>query len=232
MVVTGTGYTVYVYLPDSTHPPATTCTADCANDWPPVLAPSAPPHLGGIKPSLVGVTVRPGGARQLTLAGYPLYRFAGDRRPGDADGESIGNTWFAVGPDGSFLALPPVAFGGAAAASQILRVVSRPGGPVVADGAGQTVYTFRDDRVGRSACVDSWCTQDWPAVVADGPAIRPPGITARVGVLRRPDGIVQVTLDGHPLYVFAGDTQPGDARGLGIGGDWFPITPNGAKVTR
>ena len=37
-------------------------------------------------------------------------------------------------------------------------------------------------------------------------------------------------LGGHPLYTFAGDLHPGDARGEGIGRDWFLISPDGLSV--
>jgi predicted lipoprotein with Yx(FWY)xxD motif len=42
---------------------------------------------GGAAKSLVGETTRAGGARQLTYAGHPLYRFAGDSSPGSISGQ-------------------------------------------------------------------------------------------------------------------------------------------------
>src|SRR5262249_42743827 len=118
----------------------------------------------------------------------------------------------------------------AGSAASGLRVVSSPIGSVVADGAGQTLYTYTDDRPGRSACTADWCVQDWPPLIVRDPLPRSLGVSAHVGVLKRPDGTLQATLDGHPLYRFAGDTEPGGVRGLGIGGDWYPIAPNDAKV--
>ena len=51
--------------------------------------------------------------------------------------------------------------------------------------------------------------------------------------LTRPDGTLQVTYAGYPLYKWAGDFNPGDIRGQLIGaegGDWFLITPGGSRI--
>lgn len=231
MVVTGNGMTIYIYLPDQTRPSETTCTEDCANDWPPILSTTPNPRVAGIDKARIGLVTRPNGNRQLTLNGYPLYRFAADHRQGDIRGESVGNTWFAIEPDGNFLALQPVSFQPTRPPSgEPLQVLSTAIGPIVTDDYGQTIYTYRDDTSDSSACTPSWCTQDWPPLLvkkAPGPIN---GITGALGVLRRPDGTLQLTLDSHPLYRFSGDDRPGDLRGLGIGEDWYPIAPNGAKV--
>ena len=54
-----------------------------------------------------------------------------------------------------------------------------------------------------------------------------------VGLTARPDGISQLTYNGHPLYTFVNDNKPGDTNGEGInafGGSWFAVSPAGAKV--
>jgi predicted lipoprotein with Yx(FWY)xxD motif len=232
MVVTGAGLTVYVYLSDHNDPPGTTCTGNCADDWPPVVPSGARPHLKGIKSSQVGVLTRPDHSRQLTFGGYPLYRFAGDQRPGDVYGEAIGGKWFAVAPDGAFLTLPPNSFQGLSTSHAGLRLVSIAAGSVVADGAGQTLYTYQDDTPGRSACVASWCTEDWPPVIVRQVPTAPTGMSAPLSLVKRPDGSLQLAIGGHPVYRFSGDDRPGDIRGLGIGGDWYPVAPNGVKITK
>ena len=53
--------------------------------------------------SLVGETTRPGGGHQLTYAGHPLYRFAGDTSPGATNGqgsEGLGARWDVLSPAG------------------------------------------------------------------------------------------------------------------------------------
>jgi predicted lipoprotein with Yx(FWY)xxD motif len=232
MVVTGDGLSVYVYLPDDSNPSRTTCIEDCANDWPPVLLTAPSPSVEGIPKTSVGVTTRPDGAHQLTLDGYPLYRFAADHRPGEIRGESIGNAWFAVAPDGNFLALTPVSFQAAPhRAGGALQVSATRFGPIVMDSSGQTLYAYKDDTPTSSACTAEWCLQDWPPVLVKQLPADIPGISGRLGLLRRPDGTVQLTLGDHPLYRFAGDQRPGDLRGQGIGGDWSAVTPEGTVVT-
>jgi hypothetical protein len=48
----------------------------------------------------------------------------------------------------------------------------------------------------------------------------------------RPGGATQATYDGHPLYTYAGDAAPGQAKGNGLnvlGGLWWEMTVSGAK---
>jgi predicted lipoprotein with Yx(FWY)xxD motif len=228
MVVTGGGLTIYIYLPDSNNPPATTCTGDFANDWPPVLTLTAKPATSGINSARVGVLTRPDGTHQLTLDGYLLDRFAADHLPGDTRGESVGNTWFAIDAAGNFLALPAVSFTPIDTHSpENLRVRSTTTGPLVTAGNGQTLYAYKDDTPTRSACTAEWCTQDWPPLLVPTLPTRVPGVSAPLGLLKRPDGTLQLTLGGHPLYRFAGDQRPEDVRGNGIGEDWYPLAPDG-----
>ena len=59
-----------------------------------------------------------------------------------------------------------------------------------------------------------------------------PGCLA-AGTIRRSDGTIQATYDGHPLYLFAGDSQPGMTGGQGIndnGGLWFAVRTDGTPA--
>ena len=54
-----------------------------------------------------------------------------------------------------------------------------------------------------------------------------PGVTGTIGAFARPDGSLQVTYDGHPLYTTTTDTGPGQAKGDGVwshGGEWHEVT--------
>ena len=51
--------------------------------------------------------------------------------------------------------------------------------------------------------------------------------------IKRSDGSVQATFDGHPLYAFVGDTAPGQAKGNGLnaaGGLWHEVTTSGTAA--
>jgi predicted lipoprotein with Yx(FWY)xxD motif len=100
-------------------------------------------------------------------------------------------------------------------------------GTVVANGTGYTLYWFSKDTPTYTAC-DDVCVPQWP------PATGAPKLTAgttlpgALGTLRRSNGVVQATYDGHPLYTFAGDFGPGDVGGNGVvqfGGTWHVVRP-------
>jgi predicted lipoprotein with Yx(FWY)xxD motif len=100
IVVDGSGRTLYRFDKDSASPPASNCEGACAKLWPPVLV-GTQISLTGINRALLGAIKRSDGTVQLTLHGWPLYRYAGDSAPGDVKGEGIGGIWFAVKPTGA-----------------------------------------------------------------------------------------------------------------------------------
>ena len=102
------------------------------------------------------------------------------------------------------------------------------GQQVVTNSAGFTVYWFAPDTSTTSKCTGS-CATYWPPV--KGPATAMSGVTGTLGTITRPDGTTQATYDGHPLYTYAGDTAPGQAKGNGLnvsGGLWYEMTVSGA----
>ena len=48
-------------------------------------------------------------------------------------------------------------------------------------------------------------------------------LPGKLGVITRPNGLKQVTLNGYPLYLYVGDKSSGQAAGNGIGGSWHVI---------
>jgi predicted lipoprotein with Yx(FWY)xxD motif len=48
---------------------------------------------------------------------------------------------------------------------------------------------------------------------------------ASVATFERPDGSMQITVSGKPLYRYAGDVQAGDVNGDGVGGVWHVAKP-------
>jgi predicted lipoprotein with Yx(FWY)xxD motif len=95
-------------------------------------------------------------------------------------------------------------------------------GNILTDSAGMTLYVFKNDTPGTSACTGT-CAQNWPALTIPAGAmpIAGTGITGQLGVIQRPDGTDQVTYNDMPLYRFHGDMKPGDANGQGLlNGAW------------
>jgi putative membrane protein len=100
VVIDARGNTLYRYDKDSAKPSRATCVGTCTKKWPPVLA-GDELSTRGISPDLVDKVKRPDGRWQLTLAGWPLYRYAKDRRTGDVKGQNEDGVWFAIAPDGT-----------------------------------------------------------------------------------------------------------------------------------
>jgi predicted lipoprotein with Yx(FWY)xxD motif len=99
---------------------------------------------------------------------------------------------------------------------------------VLTSTGGFTVYWFARDTRTMSACTGS-CARRWPPVT--GPAAAGPGVTGTLGMFTRPDGTIQATYDGHPLYTATVDTVPGQAKGNNLdasGGIWREVTMSGS----
>ena len=114
----------------------------------------------------------------------------------------------------------------AAATSGSLKTTTIGGATVLTSAKGFTLYSFAPDTPAKSNC-NGTCAQNWPPV--KGPATAS-GVTGTFGTIKRSDGSVQATFDGHPLYTFVGDTAPGQAKGNGLnaaGGLWHEITTSG-----
>jgi predicted lipoprotein with Yx(FWY)xxD motif len=105
--------------------------------------------------------------------------------------------------------------------------------PIVVNGKGFTLYRFDKDSAhpSKSNCNDA-CATAWPPVlVQPGSKIFLDGVSrSDVGVVKRDDGTLQVTIGSWPVYRFGRDTQPGQTNGEGVGGTWFAVSPKGGKV--
>ncbi|WP_229686668.1 hypothetical protein [Longimycelium tulufanense] len=99
VVTDGQGLTLYRFDKDTAKPPKSNCEGECLKAWPPVLADGSV-EASGVDKSLIGTVTRSDGTKQVTLAGWPLYRFASDTAPGDVKGEGKGGAWYAAAPDG------------------------------------------------------------------------------------------------------------------------------------
>ncbi|WP_238424753.1 hypothetical protein [Micromonospora parastrephiae] len=100
-VADGRGMTLYRFDKDTAKPSKSNCNGDCAKTWPPLLIKSPGQiYPSGINPQLVGYVERADGTCQVTIAGWPVYLFSKDTKPGDIKGQGVGGTWFAINPTG------------------------------------------------------------------------------------------------------------------------------------
>ncbi|WP_405652328.1 SCO0930 family lipoprotein [Streptomyces sp. RK9] len=237
VVTDSAGFTLYRFDKDTAEPPKSTCDGACETAWPVVAAKGAK-AAPGVDKSLLGEVTRSDGSKQLTIDGWPMYRFAKDTKPGDAKGQGVGGTWYAAAPDGKKAA--PAADSGADSGGDAARPADLAGlstrndpklGEIVVDKNGMTVYRFTKDSAWpmKSACTGP-CLEKWPVV-------KPVAKNDTKGILKkgfvtfsRPDGLKQQTIDCWPLYTFAGDKKPGDTNGQGVGGTWFAAAPTGKAV--
>src|SRR5204863_7581173 len=106
-------------------------------------------------------------------------------------------------------------------------------GNILVDRRGRTLYLFARDSGAVSACTGA-CAVNWPPLrVRGAPLVGSGAKPSEVGRTARPEGISQLSYNGHPLYTFVNDTKPGDTNGEGIkafGGSWFALSPAGARV--
>lgn len=109
-------------------------------------------------------------------------------------------------------------------------------GRILVDSAGDTVYRFDADsaKPPTSNCEGS-CAAVWPPVLAGSSAVTAQGFPqSDLGTITRSDGTKQVTMDGWPLYTYAGDSAAGQANGQGVnqgGGLWWAVTTSGARAS-
>jgi predicted lipoprotein with Yx(FWY)xxD motif len=99
--------TLYVFKPDekstSAHEKLSTCKGGCAAVWPPVLASSTPAVAGEANASLIGLTARSDGTKQVTYNGLPLYYYTADTKAGQATGNHLKDgfgLWVGMLPSG------------------------------------------------------------------------------------------------------------------------------------
>src|SRR5262245_35342690 len=105
-------------------------------------------------------------------------------------------------------------------------------GRVIVDSHGRTLYLFEKDKNGRSSC-SGICAVYWPPLRATGKTVATGVKQSLCGTTRRANGAKQVTIAGHPVYLFSGDSKRGQTNGEGLtdfGASWYAIAPNGKKI--
>jgi predicted lipoprotein with Yx(FWY)xxD motif len=120
--------------------------------------------------------------------------------------------------------------------SLTLTLQRSPVGPILATGGGNTLYDYAPDTPTHSACVTDSCVFQWPPLVVPSLPFRvAKGVDLKlIGTLRRPDGAIQVSYGGHPLYTYNLDVTPGMVTGQALdqdGGLWYVINPRGQQIT-
>ena len=164
----------------------------------------------------------------------PPPTVTGETPPGTKPGTTGGSSG-ATGPSGSTAssgATEPTV--GGSGPKRVAKAVTSKGQNLLATTKGRTLYSLSAEKRGKFICTaNSGCTSIWvPLTVASGVVPQGP---VKLGTIRRPEGTIQVTYLGHPLYTFAADKKPGQTKGEGIKdvGTWHAtLLPAHKEVTK
>jgi predicted lipoprotein with Yx(FWY)xxD motif len=104
-------------------------------------------------------------------------------------------------------------------------------GTILVDSRGMTLYHLSGEQNGKFICTSSACVGVWHPLTAPSGGT-PSGEVGSLGTVTRPDGTMQVTYQGTPLYTFAQDGQPGEIKGQGIKdvGTWSAVTTSSSST--
>lgn len=113
------------------------------------------------------------------------------------------------------------------AAAATVEVKAKDGiGYYLTDDNGMTLYLFKKDTPGKSACLAAnGCLEKWPIYYAE--KVEPSGGVSpgAFATITRDDGKKQTTFKGLPLYYFFKDKAPGDTNGQGVNNVWYVVAP-------
>ena len=151
--------------------------------------------------------VAPAAASSAELPPGGLIPAHGGQRP------TIGPVTASTLPSGVPGSVPP----GSTPPPLTVEVATSPVyGPVLVTPAGMTLYR----QSGTCACDGQYR----PLLTQPGQPLRlPPLLQGQLGSVTRPDGSLQITFDGWPLYLYTGDLEPGDTNGVNLA--WQIIKP-------
>lgn len=103
ILVDSEGMTLYYFQKDQKGSGRSKCEGACAQAWPPLTTTGEPEATSGVKSAMLGTIERPDGTTQVTYAGWPLYTYVADQKPGEdngTDSKAFGASWYPLHPDG------------------------------------------------------------------------------------------------------------------------------------
>ena len=111
-------------------------------------------------------------------------------------------------------------------AARTVQVAETDLGDVLVDENQHTLYLFKQDTGEDSTCTGG-CAQTWPALKPVGEPTAGDGVDeAKIST----NDAGQVVYNGHPLYTYSGDQEPGDTNGQGVGDNWYAVSPEGEAI--
>lgn len=113
----------------------------------------------------------------------------------------------------------------------VVKSASNSLGTILVDSHGMTLYHLSGEQNGKFICTSSACLGVWHPLIAPSSGA-PSGEVGSLGTVKRPEGTMQLTYKGTPLYTFTQDTQPGETKGQGIKdvGTWSAVTTSSTST--
>jgi len=217
-----------------TGPESDLVKGNATDDWPAFTTVGAPVAGRGVNGRLLATVRRRGIGDQVTYGGHPLYLFDPVSRPFDPEGEDYMETvkplapwhgyWFLVSPSGQLApGRTTLEVGVLPDGRRVLAAETDPNVSPIAT----TVYTYSRDRTGVSSCAGA-CAVEWiPVLTSRTPLLRGGLDASAIGAVRQPDGSLQVTYGGRPLYFYSRERvflRSGHLLGSGTAGNGNGMT--------
>jgi predicted lipoprotein with Yx(FWY)xxD motif len=111
-------------------------------------------------------------------------------------------------------------------------MASKKFGHILVTASGRTLYTLVSGAGSPLPCSGT-CASLWPPLTTSGKPHGVKGLEGRLLGTKKAGGKTQITYDGHPLYLYAGDSGKGQVNGEGVksfGGVWYVISTKGSPV--
>jgi predicted lipoprotein with Yx(FWY)xxD motif len=130
---------------------------------------------------------------------------------------------------GSAASAQPAAQTSSSSSGALVKTASSSLGTILVNGQGMTLYHLSGEQDGKFICTGSACLGVWHPLIAPSSGT-PSGEVGSLGTVKRPEGTLQVTYKGTPLYTFTEDKQAGETNGQGIKdvGTWNAVTTSSA----
>jgi predicted lipoprotein with Yx(FWY)xxD motif len=118
------------------------------------------------------------------------------------------------------------------ASGAVVKTASTSLGTTLVDSQGMTLYHLSVERNGKFICDTAACVGVWHPLIASSGGT-PSGEVGSLGTVKRPEGSLQVTYKGSPLYTFAQDKKAGETNGRGIKdvGIWSAVTTGSSSAS-
>lgn len=208
---------------------ASVCVDGCATTWPPFYKEN--PAIGtGLLATDFGVITRTDGSKQTTYKGWPLYFYSLDAKPGDTNGDAIGNLWAIGKADYTVMFANAQLIGLDGANYSDQGIAATGSSQFITDANGRTLYMFSRDTHNTNVFTKADLSNNavWPMAEAAAIGSIPTVLDKTLFITVPLYGKTQIVFKGHPLYYFGQDAGVrGSTKGVS-----FP-TPGAAvwKIT-